>query len=83
MDQASIMKYRDQIVYEKEKTVEQLLNIYPNISMGMTKTEVIEVINKLSEKDYFEKEGKFVYGWLIFGFDEDNRLSNIQELLKN
>lgn len=80
MDQGVTLKYSDQVKYEKTKTVNQLLEIYPFINLGMDKSEVILKIKMIdSTSDYFEKEGELIFGFLAFTFDSNNKLNKIEE----
>ncbi len=80
LDQGVILKYSDQVKYEKAETVNQLLDIYPLIKYGMDKSEVITKIKMIdSTSEYFEKEGKLYFGFLAFTFDSNNKLNKIEE----
>ncbi len=80
LDQGSTLKYSDQVKYEKTETVNQLLEIYPFINLGMDKSEVISSIKMIdSASYYFEKDGKLYFDFLAFTFDSNNKLNKIEE----
>ena len=80
LDQGATLKYSDQVKYEKTKTVNQLLEIYPFINLGMDKSEVISKMKMIdSTSEYFEKEGKLYFGFIALTFDSNNKLNKIEE----
>ena len=80
LDQGATLKYSDQVKYEKTKTVNQLIEIFPFINLGMNKSEVISSIKLIdSTSYYFEKDGKLYFNFLALTFDSNNKLSKIEE----
>ncbi len=81
LDQASIEKYHDQMLYERLEALSAALAVIPTLASDLEKPIVVEkVAAVLNEQEPYEKEGVTVIDWLTFEFDSTDHLSRVSTI---
>lgn len=77
LDHGVTLTYRNQELYEYKETQKQLLSMLPEVARNRSKEDIIEIAQKHSSSEPFEKEGCTWVGWLGFKFTENSELENV------
>lgn len=78
MDQASIAKYRSQLLYEESQSLDRLMAILPHILGDFSKPEIVALIQEEFPGEVpFEKDGTTNIAFLSFKFSDDGRLIQV------
>ena len=77
IDNGVTASYRDQQIHELNETRKQLMAVLPELSAGLNKDEIVSISKKHTNLEPYEKDGCSWVGWLVFKFDENNKLQSV------
>ncbi len=83
IDNGVSISYRDQNIFELNKTTAQLALTLTEIGGSIPKDEFISIASRYTKFDPFEKDGCIWVGWLGLKFNEDGRLLYISPEASN
>lgn len=77
LDNATVHKYKDQVLYEKSESLKSLHAIIPDLASGKPKEEIVGLVEDVLQETGYEKEGATWIGWVGLAFDKDGQLVKV------
>ena len=77
IDAGVTLSYNEHQIHELEETRKQLMALLPEVSIHVSRQDIIEAASKHTDQQVFEKDGCTWVGWLGLKFDQNQRLVSV------